>query len=339
MKKQHHTRLKRIQRLFVGLSILFAFTGPTMGDQRISVTPKKSHEQVILRHNVVVDDDLIHLGDLFEGIADKAKIAVAYAPAPGKRGVFDANWLFRVANSYGLKWRPKSLKEHVQVRRQSFTIEREEIADNILSKLINLGADPTMKLELSNRSIRLHVAANSDANLEVENAHYDPHTKRFSAYVSTPGSKPVRITGRLKKMIKIPVFSRRIIKNELIKPEDVMWIETTSDRVQNDIVIHIEDLIGKTPKRVIRAGSLIRKNQVQRPILVEKGSLVTMILKTPAMVLTSQGRAIDPGADGDVIRITNTQSNKVVQAVVSGAGIASITPASQLALNLESTNE
>ena len=58
-----------------------------------------------------------------------------------------------------------------------------------------------------------------------------------------------------------------------------------------------------------------------------------MVLKTQSMVLTAQGRAVEPGANGDVIRITNTQSNKVVQAVVTAAGIASITPASQMTMN------
>ena len=119
----------------------------------------------------------------------------------------------------------------------------------------------------------------------------------------------------------------------MIMAKDIKWVKSPSKRVQNDIILHVDDLVGKTPKRGLRAGALIRSSEVQRPILIEKGSLVTLVLKTPLMVLTSQGRAVDPGANGDVIRITNTQSNKVVQAVVSAAGIASITPASQMAVN------
>jgi len=342
MKKPQHHAPPSLQGLILGLLLALVFAFPAMGGEktilaasgdRAMAQPETMLEHVVLRQNVMVNDNLILLGDLFEGTGDKAAIAVAYAPEPGKRGLFDANWLYRVANAYDLKWRPLSMKQHVQVKRETVTIERDEIEDHILAALVSRGADREMTLELSNRSLRLHVASSSEAIIEVENASYDPRTHRFSAYVSTPGSKAIRVTGRMQKMLNLPVLSRRMLKNELIRAEDIVWTKSPADRVQNDIILHVDDLIGRTPKRGLRAGALIRSSDVQRPVLVEKGSLVTMILKTPLMVLTSQGRAIDPGADGDVIRITNTQSNKVVQAVVSGSGIASITPASHMAMN------
>jgi flagella basal body P-ring formation protein FlgA len=304
-----------------------------MGGEKAVSQRENILEHVILRQNVTVDDHLIFLGDLFKGTGDKSNIAVAYAPEPGKKALFDANWLYRAANGHGLKWRPISMKQNVQVNRKTVTIERDEIEDYILAALIKKGADPELTLALSNRSVQLHVPSSSEAIIQVTNANYDQRTQRFSAHISAPGSKAIRVTGRMQKMLNIPVLNRRILKNEVIMVEDVIWVKSPSKRVQNDIILYVDDLIGKTPKRGIRAGALIRSSEIQRPILVEKGSIVTMILKTPLMVLTSQGRAVDPGANGDVIRITNTQSNKVVQAVVSAAGVALITPASQMAVN------
>jgi flagella basal body P-ring formation protein FlgA len=332
MKKQQHTR-PNCHGLILGIILVLAFPFPATGGEKAAAQQVAMLERVVLRQNVIVDNNLILLGDLFKGTGDKATIAIAYAPEPGKKGFFDANWLYRVASGHGLKWRPLSMKQNVQVNRETVTIERDEIEDHILAALIDKGADPQMTLELSNRSIRLHVASSSEAVIEVENASYDQRTQRFSAHVSTPGSKAVRVTGRMQKMLNLPVLNRRILKNEVIMADDIIWIKSPSKRVQNDIILHVDDLIGRTPKRGLRAGALIRSSEVQRPILVEKGSLVTMVLKTPLMVLTSQGRAVDPGASGDVIRITNTQSNKVVQAVVSAAGIASITPASHMTMN------
>ena len=332
MKKQQHSRLNR-PSLILGLLLVMALPFPAIGGDKSQLQKANILEHVVLRQNVTVDDHLIILGDIFKGTGDKSTIAVAYAPEPGKKAFFDANWLYRVANGHGLKWRPMSMKQNVQVNRKTVTIERDEIEDYIFAALIDKGADPKMTLELSNRSVRLHVPSSSEAIIEVTNASYDQRTQRFSAHVSTPSSKAIRVTGRMQKMLDIPVLNRRILKNEIIIVEDIKWVKSPSKRVQNDIILHVDDLIGKTPKRGLRAGALIRNSEVQRPILVEKGSLVTMVLKTPLMVLTSQGRAVDPGANGDVIRITNTQSNKVVQAVVSAAGVVSITPASQMAVN------
>jgi flagellar basal body P-ring formation protein FlgA len=332
MKRQHDH-----PPLFLGLvlSLLFvlAFAIPAAGSENKQVSTDPALGQVVLRQNIIVDNTLVLLGDFFDGAGEKATIAVAYAPEPGKRAVFDANWLYRAANAYGLKWKPLSLKQQAVVKRETVTIGREEIEDHILAALIDKGVDPEMTVELSNRSMRLYVPSSSLASVIVENVDYDQRTKRFSAYVSTPDSKTTRVTGRLQKMLSVPVPNRRVLKGELINSQDIVWIKTPSDRVQPDIVMHPDDLIGKTPRRGLRSGSPVRSSDVQRPIIVKKGSLVTMILKTPMMTLTSQGQAIDNGSDGDVIRLTNTQSNTVIQAVVSGPGVVTITPASHLAMN------
>ncbi len=331
MKKQHVG--SNCNNLILGFLLVLTFPFSAMGSEKALSQKIKMLEHVVLRQNAEVDDHLILLGDLFKGTGDKASIAVAYAPDPGKKALFDANWLYRVANGHGLKWRPLSMKQNVQVNRKTVTIERDEIEDYIFAALIDKGADPEMTLKLNNRSVQLHVSSSSEAIIEVTNASYDQRTQRFSAHVSTPSSRPIRVTGRLQKMLNLPVLNRRVLKNEMIKVEDIRWIKYPSKRVQNDTILHVDDLIGKTPKRGLRTGVLIRSSEVQRPILVEKGSLVTMVLKTPLMILTSQGRAVDPGANGDVIRIANTQSKKVVQAVVTAAGVASITPASQMSMN------
>jgi flagella basal body P-ring formation protein FlgA len=134
-------------------------------------------------------------------------------------------------------------------------------------------------------------------------------------------------------MLNVPVPNRRILKGELISSQDIVWIKTPSNRVQPNIIMHPDDLVGKTPMRGLRSGSPVRSSDVERPVIIRKGSLVTMVLKTPMMTLTSQGKAIENGSDGDVIRLTNTQSNTVIQAIVSGAGVATITPISHLAMN------
>ena len=70
---------------------------------------------VMLRTNVVVDDDVIRLGDLFTNSGKYADTAIARSPIPGRRSVFDAEWLFRVARAFRLAWRPLSLDDRAVV--------------------------------------------------------------------------------------------------------------------------------------------------------------------------------------------------------------------------------
>jgi flagella basal body P-ring formation protein FlgA len=57
-------------------------------------------------------------------------------------------------------------------------------------------------------------------------------------------------------------------------------------------------------------------SDLQMPVLVAKGKLVTLTLKNRHMLITAQGRALENGAKGDVIRVTNTRSRQTVQGVV-----------------------
>ncbi|HMA14754.1 MAG: flagella basal body P-ring formation protein FlgA [Bacteroidota bacterium] len=45
------------------------------------------------------------------------------------------------------------------------------------------------------------------------------------------------------------------------------------------------------------------------------------------MQLTAQGRALENGAEGDVVRVMNTSSNTVVSAVVIDSGVVEVVPA------------
>src|SRR5690606_22716772 len=60
--------------------------------------------QVRLRGDVVVAGPTLQLGDLFEGVGEKADRAVAPAPPPGRQFVYRRNQLAALARAHGLAW-------------------------------------------------------------------------------------------------------------------------------------------------------------------------------------------------------------------------------------------
>ncbi len=294
-------------------------------------------EKVSVRKSVQVDSHLVRLGDIFTISGDKANIEIAYAPEPGKRAVFDARWLFRVAKAYKIDWRPLSSRIRTIVTRDSEVIDRAEIEDLLLAALAEKGADPNAEVDLSNRLIRLHVPSDAAGAVEVEEVTYDQRSRRFTAYITTPSgngsARRTRVRGRLFTTTEIPVLNRRILAGEIIKREDLEWIKVRNARMQPNTVVNETDLVGRTPRRGLRAGYPIQVSAVQRPILVAKGSLVTMLLRTPQMLLTAQGKALQNGSEGDVIRISNSQSKNVIEAEVIGDGKVAVRPNTLLAMN------
>ncbi len=296
-----------------------------------------ANAKVLLRESVTVKRKIVRLGDVFTHTGKKADIRIAYAPEPGKRAVFDARWLYRVARAYGLDWRPMGVQDQIVVERESQVITRGEIEDNILAALVEYGADPSMIVELSNRMLRLYVPANTLATVGVEDVAYEPRTGRFTAIVMAPANDlrapRHRITGRLHKMTDVPVLTRRMLGKEVISKRDIKWIRMRSDRLRRDVIVNADDLIGMAAKRGLRPGVPLQTSFVQRPILVAKGSLVTIYLKAPKMTLTARGKALENGSDGDTVRIANTRSNTIIEAEVTGMGKVSVLSVGLTAMN------
>jgi len=298
---------------------------------------QKPQGPVILNENVNVIGSIIHLGDLFDGVGDKASVAVAYAPEPGKRAFFDVNWLYRVAQQHKLAWKPLSLRQRSVVERGSIVIGSEEIKDHILAALVEKGIGAEFSIELNNNMLRLHLPSDSSATMAVQDITFNPNTRRFAANivapVDSPGSTRTRVTGKIFRMLEIPVLNRRLAGGEIIRNQDIKWIEIRSKQTGRNVITNETDLVGMSAKRGLRMGVPIRISEVGHPVLVVKGSLVVMTLIMPQMRLTSQGKAMENGIDGDTIRVLNTQSNKVVQATVTSSGQVRVIPISHIAMN------
>ncbi|MBT3765971.1 MAG: flagellar basal body P-ring formation protein FlgA [Rhodospirillaceae bacterium] len=296
-----------------------------------------SNRPVMLIDSVTVNSTIIRLGDVFTNTGNKSEIAIAYAPGPGQTATLDANWLYRVANAYKLKWRPLSVQEHVIVQRESVVITREEIEDRILVALIDKGADPKSKVELSNRLMRIHVAGGLSATIKVEDVIFEPRMKRFTAVLVATGSSTkaqrTRVTGRVHKILDVPVLSSRLKPGDIIRKHHVKWIKVRAERLQRDIILNEAGLVGMASKRGLLAETPLRNSDVRRPILVAKNSLVTLELAMPFMNLTAQGKALEDGARGDTVRIHNSRSKNIVEGVVVGDGKVRVHMAKRVALN------
>lgn len=285
---------------------------------------------IVLQTSVVVDSNVVRLGDLFTNAGAYADATVAYAPEPGRRAVFDANWLYRVALAYGLNWRPISLEDQAVVTRDAVAVGREEVEALVRDRMIADGAGPDIQVELSNPMFRLYLADSGDTSIAVESAMYNRQSGTFSAIIAAPASGPAtqrqRITGRVYQVREVPVLSRRISPDEVIRKGDIDWVSMRTDRLSRDDIVDADNLIGKSPKRTLMADRPVRSREVQEPILVPKRSLVTILYEVPRMTLTVKGRAMEDGSQGEVIRVANTQSNTVVDAQVVGPHTVVVNP-------------
>ena len=278
--------------------------------------------EIALRTSIIVDGKYLTLGDVF-GISDeKSSRRIAYSPKPGRSASFDAKWLYRVARANRVNWQPINLNTRVFVERASQRIYHQEVVDSLTSALHMKNVKGQIEISINGGSRNLHVASDQLATVGVENLVYDSNTGRFAASLVAPANDPSaersRITGRVHRLESVPIMNKRLGRGSVIRKEDIGWLKLRSSRVRKFMVLDEEDLIGMAAKRTIRESTPIRYSHIRRPILVNKGSLVTIRLNTPLMTLTAQGKAPQEGSIGDTIPIINIQSKQTIEAKVTG---------------------
>ncbi len=289
-----------------------------------------------LHASVTVGGQYVTLGDLFENAGPNAGVNVAYAPAPGQRVILDANWLFNVARRYGLDWRPLNLKTQTIVERDSYVIYGEEIEEELVRALRDQGLTGETEVVFSNRSLRLHVAANQPSTIGIQALTFDRRTGRFVATVAAPADDPsaqrIRVTGRAYNLVSVPVLNKRLRVGDVIGKHDVEMVRVRDQKVKNDTILDPREMIGLAARRSLRPGVPLTPSQMREPLLVSRGSVVTMELSAPYMQLTAQAKALQEGGMGDFIRVENPQSNIVVDAEIIGPNRVRVEQTGKVAL-------
>jgi len=87
----------------------------------------------------------------------------------------------------------------------------------------------------------------------------------------------------------------------------------------------IEEVVGLAAKRRIRAGQTITPALLEQAMAVKRGQPVKIIASNEGIEASTSGEALADGQPGDVIRVRNVGSGKVIDAKVVEGGVVTST--------------
>jgi flagella basal body P-ring formation protein FlgA len=276
-----------------------------------------------LKMNALVEGAVIRLGDLVEDAGDAADAEVAPAPAPGQRLALDAGQVISFARAKGLAVADTAPGRKVIVSRAGRTVPQDLILSRLADALVAQGVSPekARQIQLANQRLSIKVPVEAQANVMVENVDFDEATGRFTAIITTPGEtaavEHLEVAGRLVDTTRVPVPRANLAPGQVIRASDMEWIDMPTQRVGSNVILASEQIVGQAPRRALRAGSPVIMSDVERPQMVAKGAMVTMVVTTPNLTLTAIGKALEAGALGDTVRLVNPSSNKTIQGLVT----------------------
>ena len=121
------------------------------------------------------------------------------------------------------------------------------------------------------------------------------------------------------------VAARTIRALSVIAPEDVAMVE-------GDIpgaLTTPEDVVGQEAKVTLYAGRPVHGGDVGAPALVKRNQMVVLVFQVSGLLIHADGRALERGAEGDVIHVMNMSSHLTVMGSVGPDGSVSVGPSTK----------
>ena len=118
--------------------------------------------------------------------------------------------------------------------------------------------------------------------------------------------------------VRVVVPTHDIARGQVITEADMTYVVVTSDVM--GVATSLSDIVGLETRRTLRAGETLRLQDLRHPVLVVKGSTVTMVFEAPGVVLTASGRAMSEGGLGETVTVQNPASFRQISGIVTGPG-------------------
>jgi flagellar basal body P-ring formation protein FlgA len=278
-----------------------------------------------LKRAVTVSGEIVRISDLLDNAGTSADAAIFRSPDIGTTGsvsvqqVLDALQPFHI---YLINTRGLSAVEVTRAGRQIDFSDLEARIAQAFAGRYGLGEAKNLSVTLDVAPRPAMVEASVTADLTLTNAALNPMSGRFEIAFEVPGSaiirKPLRFTGSIVETVEVAVTTRQLAAGAIIRDADLAVERRPKAKVGSDVLGSAHDAIGFAVRSGLRAGAPLRRADLMKPQMVHRDETVTLVYEVPGILLTTRGKALESGAEGDVINILNIQSKRTVQGTVTG---------------------
>jgi flagella basal body P-ring formation protein FlgA len=286
-----------------------------------------------LRAQVLINGDVVRVGDLVENAGSAAQIAVFRSPDLGTTGSVPIAQVLQALRTHQVIGVDVKDVREVVVTRAARTLATKDVEAQVAKALsgraglseagniaVTLDRDAgPLQLDAANRGDLTPVATRFDTR----NARFDVVFEVINAATAAPTR--LRFTGVAYETVQTAVLTRSVDRGEVLKTSDLVIERRPKSEVGTDLATR--DLaLGMQMRKLARAGQVLRSADFGKPDLVQRDQNVSIVYQTPGLYLTMRGKATDSGAEGDTVSVINLQSKRVVQGTVVGPGQVLVAP-------------
>lgn len=195
-------------------------------------------------------------------------------------------------------------------------------------EVIRAVAVQAIRAELAPRNSRLEVKADRlDARLRLVRCESQlvvtvpqgrRSTSRVTAEVRCAGPKAwkIYVPARLVVYQKVVVAARSLQRGSVLTESDILLAEVDTSSLPYGYLMRPEHAIGHELRRSVHAGKPVTPSVLVSPAIVKRGQQVTLEARSGGMAVRMAGIAREDGIKGQVIKVENRNSKRIVHAIV-----------------------
>ncbi|MCK1745509.1 flagellar basal body P-ring formation protein FlgA [Bradyrhizobium sp. 139] len=320
-----------IRTTLATISALLAVALPAQAADDFIATPT-------LRASVTVTSDVVRIGDLIDNAGSAALIPVYRSPDLGTTGALPVAQVLSVLRAKQVIGVMTGNINEVSVTRLARTLANKDLETAVASALhrrFGLGDAANITVTFDRGVADMRLDASNTGALQPIATRYDARSGRFDIAFeinndNNPTPTKLRFTGTAIETVEVAVLTRDIDRVDLLKSSDIALERRPKAEITGEPASR-DRTIGMQLRRPMRAGAPIRIADIVKPDFVQRDQSVTVIYQVPGIYLTTRGKALESGAEGDTVSVLNLQTKRTLAGVVTGRGQVTIQGASQSA--------
>ncbi len=297
----------------------------------LSIQARADIDQIEIRvlPESIVYGEFFDLGDIAEldgfdvdTIRKLAKVRIGKSPLPGRSHLLQRNQIQTRLKKYSSKNRLKIiLPPRSIVSRASLKIGHNQLKQIILKEIrTHFKKYKEIKITIKTKLIDVFIPKGEASYKMVrigETANIGGYSSwMLSLILDKKEAKRLLIRAKVDVFGDVVIARGKITKGKLIGTSDLVTIRRNISRERTGYQSNPDLIAGKHARRDIQQNETLRQNLTGKPIIIQKGNPVRVILKTKNLHFTNIARAMKPGREGDMIPVRNIKSKKIIYAVI-----------------------
>jgi flagellar basal body P-ring formation protein FlgA len=301
----------------VGVTVAF----PAAAQQSASAVPATP----VLKRSVTVSDDVVRIGDLIENAGEAADTPIFRSPDAGTTGAVSLQQVLDAIRPYHIYRLDTQNLAAVEVTRTGRTVDVGAIEARIAATFAGrygFGDAKDLRVTLDGMVQPITVDNAAPVDLVLVGASLEPRSGRFEIVFEVPGAqtlrRTLRLSGSIVETVQTEVLTQPVARGEVIKASDIALERRPKSEVAGDPIASADEAVGRAVRQAMRAGQALQRTQLMKPELVHRDDSITLVYEVPGIMLTTRGKALEPGALGDTISVVNIETKRTLQGLVSG---------------------